>query len=438
MELEKITIHHLRDISMNICKQFKCITCETIIDCRIGMSNRDIQPFQFACPECEEQITFVFGTANDELTGAIDILNFKGPFQGENHFIDLHIDFPVAFGKYEMGDTAFFRAFHAIGEESFGHLNLRLDTLNKLHSKQTELRRLITQYKRNDIQAFEKVLNSIDFPSIKLKSHKKQDVLAALYSATSIMSSPFTIHEHNGEISDNAPKIIHWLHDEHNENTVKFIKKITSNNFLNNLHYDCIGLYPKMLGFDLPVRPALFYDYIEMDDISKSPARVSSADFDVCNNFYKDLAEVFSRLLTLVAGIDNLLNRGDSDLFDDSMRLNKKNKLIKEFTSLDNFSDLDLGRKIEAINDSFYNVDANSIDNKLRNGIAHYKYEYKESTQLIKYYPRKEGMNRETYHEIYFLEFMRKTLLLFREVHSLNHIVKALLYYCVLVLKIDI
>ena len=57
---------------------------------------------------------------------------------------------------------------------------------------------------------------------------------------------------------------------------------------------------------------------------------------------------------------------------------------------------------------------------------------------LIKYYPRKEGMRRETFHEIYFVDFMRKTLLLFREVHSLNHIVKALLYYCVLVLKIDI
>jgi hypothetical protein len=293
------------------------------------MSNRDIQPFQFACPGCEERIIFVFGTGNEELIGATEILAFKAPFQGHNHFIDLHLDFPVGFGKYERGNTAFFRAIHAIGEESFGHLNLRLNILNKLHSKQSVLRRLITQYKRNDIQSFEKVISSIDYPSIKLKSHKKEDVLAALYSATSIMSSPFTVHENNKEISDNAPKIMHWLHDEHHENTVIFVKKITNNNFLNNLHYDCLGLYPKMLGFDLPVRPALFYDYIEMDDISKSPARVSSVDFDACNNFYKDLAEVFSRLLTLVAGIDNLLKRGDSDLFDESMRLNKKRNPLK-------------------------------------------------------------------------------------------------------------
>jgi hypothetical protein len=36
-----------------------------------------------------------------------------------------------------------------------------------------------------------------------------------------------------------------------------------------------------------------------------------------------------------------------------------------------------------------------AIDNRLRNGIAHYKYEYNESTQVITYYPTKEGMDRE-------------------------------------------
>lgn len=92
---------------MNICKCFQCETCETLIDCRIGMSNRDTQPFQFACPVCEERITFVFGTKNDHLTGAIDIPEFDSPFTGKNHFVDLHLDFPVYFGKYQKESPHF-------------------------------------------------------------------------------------------------------------------------------------------------------------------------------------------------------------------------------------------------------------------------------------------------------------------------------------------
>lgn len=44
---------------MNFLQQFKCLVCDTVIDTRIGMSNRDIQPFQFACPNCENNISLV-------------------------------------------------------------------------------------------------------------------------------------------------------------------------------------------------------------------------------------------------------------------------------------------------------------------------------------------------------------------------------------------
>lgn len=95
---------------MNICKCLQCNICGTKIDCRIGMSNRDIQPFQFACPNCEERISFVFGQEDGELRGANElIVNPKELFNGDNPFIDLHLDFPVYFGKYEMGMTTFMR-----------------------------------------------------------------------------------------------------------------------------------------------------------------------------------------------------------------------------------------------------------------------------------------------------------------------------------------
>lgn len=419
---------------MNICKCFRCITCGTEIDCRIGMSNRDIQPFQFACPQCEERISFVFGQADYELQGATEVEDFDAPFKGDKPFVDLHIDFPVYFGEYVMGMTTFFRVTREVGMESYAHLNQRLNTLNILYPLQRDLASLITQYKRDDIKSFEKVCSRI--PLIALASRKKQDVLAALYSATSMMSSPFTLHEHNAEVSDKAPKLYMWLHKEHPKKFLSFIDRICDSGFLKNIHNDCLSLYPRLVALDLPFRPAFFYDYANAEYLGQVPARVSTADFDVCNNFYKDLAEVFSRQVTLLAGLNNLLKRGDFDLFEPTMKVTKKGTRA-ELENLGAFANIDLGNKIGFVDDCFYNINTEAIDNKLRNAIAHYKYEYKESIQVITYFPNKEGMSREKLYEISFMEFIRKSLLLFREVHSVNHIVKAALFYCVLELKKD-
>lgn len=421
---------------MNICKRFQCSTCGSKIDCRIGLSNRKIQPFQFACPECEERISFVFGKTDDELQGAIEIEILDGPFQGDNPFIDLHLDFPAQFGKYEMGETTFLRVTGEIGLEAYSHLNQRLEMLNALYPLQAELRSLITQYKRGDIRYFEAACSRI--PGVDLKSHKKEDVLAALYSATSIMSSPFTIHEHNAQISKQAPKIFMWLHQSHHEKTLKFIDEILDSGFIRNLHHDCLSLYPKLIAMDLPFRSAFFYDYAGDNGLGRTSTRISTADFDACSNFYKDLAEVFSRQLTFLAGINNLIKRGDSDLFEPSLKLTMKKEVRKELKCLSYFANVDLGKKIEFIDDCFYHIDMEAIDNKIRNGIAHYKYEYKESSQIVTYYPNKEGMERKKYYETSFIDFIRKSLLLFREIHGVNHIMKAALYYCVLILNKDI
>lgn len=52
------------------------------------MSNRDIQPFQFACPQCEQRITFTIGDDKGDLEGATESLDFKWPFKEEIPFVD--------------------------------------------------------------------------------------------------------------------------------------------------------------------------------------------------------------------------------------------------------------------------------------------------------------------------------------------------------------
>ncbi|AIE01919.1 TPA: hypothetical protein M4Y70_005706 [Klebsiella variicola] len=417
---------------MNFLQQFKCLVCDTVIDTRIGMSNRDIQPFQFACPNCENNISFTLGEGEPVFNGAETVES--NDFGTTNPFIDLHLDFPVGFGKYEIGKTAFLKITSAIGHEKYLMLNAHLNGMNYIYKHRDKLQRLITQYKQGNYNTFSNLMKEL--PTLKKpRSLKIQDILSALYTATSAMSFPFTIHAHNAEISEKMPQLLHYIQKNHPKQLNKFLDDIIGSGFLKSLHFDCLSLYPKMLDFELPSRPALYYDYDKNVDLSMIPARVSTAEFDDCNNFYKDLSEVFSRQLIIVAGLNNLLKRGDHNIFDDSVRLNKKGDLIKGFSSLNEYANVDLGTKISGLDDSFYIVDLNALDNKLRNGIAHYKYEYKESIQMITYYFAKEGMERTKYNELSFMSFMRKLLLLFREVHSINHIIKTLYFYCIFIAK---
>ncbi|MEM8142334.1 hypothetical protein Q4R50_21175, partial [Morganella morganii] len=139
-----------------------------------------------------------------------------------------------------------------------------------------------------------------ELPTLKKpRSLKIQDVLSALYSATSVMSFPFTIYAHNAEISEKMPELLHRIQQSHRKQLNDFLDNIIGSGFLKSLHFDCLSLYPKMLDFELPSRPALYYDYDETVDLSMIPARVSTAEFEDCNNFYKDLSEVFSRQLII-------------------------------------------------------------------------------------------------------------------------------------------
>ncbi|EOG5398017.1 hypothetical protein ACMUBU_001175 [Cronobacter turicensis] len=400
------------------------------------MSNRELQPFQFACPVCEERITFTIGCENGDLIGAEDILDFEGPFKGKNHFVDLHLDFPVYFGEYVMGMTTFLRVVEEIGLDASSHLARRLEILNMLYPFKRDLERVIIQYQKGDIVKFKKACAKI--PGVTFKGDKRQDIIATLYSATSIMSSPFTLYEENKELATGFSNLYAFLHSNKKTQAIEFINEITKNKFLINLHHDCLTLYPKIMEMELPLRPAFFYDYLKKEEYSTVPARVSTAYFDSCNNYYKDLAETFSRQLTLLAGLNNLLKRGDHNEFEPSLKITETKKPRRELASLNKFADIDLGSKIKFIDDSFYNINMSAIDSRLRNGIAHYKYTYKESTQIITYYPSKEGMERLKSEEISFMQFLRKTLLLFREVHNLNHLIKATLFYCVLILKKDV
>jgi len=80
----------------------------------------------------------------------------KGPFDGTNPFVDLHLDFPVRFGKYVMGNTPYMMAMKelmdsddgepSLASEKIDFHNLRLDQLNYFHDREHEIKTIIRLY----------------------------------------------------------------------------------------------------------------------------------------------------------------------------------------------------------------------------------------------------------------------------------------------------
>jgi hypothetical protein len=168
------------------------------------------------------------------------------------------------------------------------------------------------------------------------------------------------------------------------------------------------------------LRPALFLDFDRRYQGHTVPYRVSAHEFNDAKDLFKDMAEIMSRLLVLVAGLNNLNRRNDHNSFASAKGAP---------ANLKEFSDWPLGRKLQQIDQSWYKIDASAIDNRLRNSIAHNKAEYDEITQELVYYPKQEGLEQASAIRMHFLDFSRRILEVFRELHRLNHLTKCLFIY---------
>jgi hypothetical protein len=328
-----------------------------------------------------------------------------------------------------MGHTPFMMALQQVGHERYAMHNHRLNQLNVLYKKQTEIGNLIRLYSGRDPQLFRMKVEK--FLKTKLKSSKPQDINAGLYLLVSKSFEPFINVHSVKETAEGYPDYLFHLAGKDKAKLDEFIDHLAKTRFLRNVQLDGLELYPAILEAELPLRPALFLDFDDKyEGGGLSPARVSTDKFNAYKDLYKDVAEVLNRQLVIVAGINNLLHRGDYNAFPD---LGRK----KQPTSLNDFADIPFGSKMDWLDNCWFYFDKDAVDNQLRNAIAHFKAEYDDSTQLITYYPKLEGMGQEKAQTMYFLDFMRKLLSSFREMHYLHHLVKSIYYYRILIQKKD-
>lgn len=418
---------------MNTCIVLICDVCAQDIDCRIGYSNRTIQPLRFVCPHCDTPLAITLDISEApkskfSYTACRPSDNQPaGPFVGDNPFVDLHLDFPVKFGKYVLGDTPWFASMRQV-EEAIGGDRIkafemsqwhgrRLDVLNELCKKSEELKRVVNLYLGNNKQLFQKraseYLEEEQEPSLL-----DQDVNATLYRVIAKAFFPFVIFEHGKEISEEFPRLLYSLNPQRLD---AFIGELIASGFLPRLQRDCLKIYPRIFDLEIPLRPALFLDLIESTESERASGRVSSQDFVTVKDLYKDIIEVLSRQLVIVAGINNLHHRHDAHAF----------PAISGgvLSGLEKFSAKPLAERFKYLDDCWYVIPIEQFNSDLRNSIAHNNLEYRESDQTIRYFPEGGRLSATPAGEMSFLGFMRHVLQIFREMHNMHHLIKALFYY---------
>lgn len=422
---------------MNTCMTITCATCEQDTDCRIGYSNRLIQPIQFACPHCHSAVEITLDISEAPRSK----FTFKGCdrsdnqpaglFDGTNPFVDLHLDFPVKFGEYTPGLTPWFAALNQLEDANGGDRqeavqqsmfhSSRLDVLNQIYPRADELKRVINLYHGSNKQLFQK--RAAEFLEREQEhSVLQQDLNATLYLVIAKSFFPFVVHEHGREISEGLPKLLYGL--DQNQLGL-FIEDLFATGFLTGLQRDCLRIYPRVLDAEIPFRPALFLDFIENQEPELVAGRVSSQDFFALKDAYKDILEIIARQIVLVAGLNNLYHRGDFNSF----------KAIDGGTlsSLQKLSEKTLSDRFKYLDDCWYNLSITDLNLGLRNAIAHNNVDYNSETQTVTYYPEGGRLSPAEGKAVSFLSFMRSLLLAFREMHNLHHVIKSLYYYKVLI-----
>jgi hypothetical protein len=408
----------------------ECATCGEKTNCRVGMSNRKVQPFRFNCQDCGSPIDMTFGAESSGIVGAKRIMRCE-PFDAETNFVDLHLDFPVSFEPYVMGETPFMRAFSRIGRVEMPLHSARLNALNDRIDKFHHFGVLLKLYAKGKIVPFR--LNCAKTFDITTVSDKPEDINSALYFLIARMMMPFAYPRQN---EDSVQLFQNALFEMGNKPQAidDFVEEVMTTGFLKNLQLDCLEIYPRILAAELPMRPALFLDFDKEYQRTPIAMRVSTRQFEQYRDLFKDISEIISRQFVLIAAINNLQKRRSHNAFLPSVGMTKSGKDFTP-TGISTFADVTFGQKQDFIDDPWYEMMDGAIDNHLRNAIAHYKAEYDEINQIVTYYPKREGIKQEKAEQTYFLEFMRRLLVAYREMHRLHHLIKILFYYYYLAMK---
>jgi len=389
-----------------------CPGCRQKIRLRIGLGVDKIQPFYFVCQNCKAVTSgkIVLGEPPSFLV-KFDEENIKTHnHEQPDQSFTFHPDFPSRLDVSDMsspGGSPFITQIDFMGPDNLQRFGKLMGTFRGLiESDWSSLYRLSEYYLNEDWKYFDEEAKRLlkDAWPDRIREIQRHDIYHKSLEMLFLHIMPLGIYP---DLKAEYSALISAIVEGGNEGILRqYIRFLLENFDIKGLQRDIIErLYFIVDKFSslAPAFPLFFYE--DKTLVKKGELRILRDDFNILKSHFLDVFEICHKILTMVVGAHNLLERNHWDSFPN----NKPGSLIK-YHKLNNY------KKPEYIAlPKLKQIWDNLFDRNLRNAVGHASVRHNLKTGFIQ-------LDDGT--EIPYLYFVYKTLAMTEMILFSTHVVK--------------
>lgn len=190
-----------------------------------------------------------------------------------------------------------------------------------------------------------------------------------------------------------APNVLQKMDD--------FIASLGGNEYFNSVSKRLVKIYDRwIVNFEKYIPATMLSLGNAVSKLDQNTFGIATTSFEDMKNFYADSYELILDYIDVAIGLNNIVVRGDHNLFQaNAIRVNKKTQCVENF---EDYREITKSSRLNLLVDSEPFSKDVPLNRNVRNAIAHFNYEFDAGTQKITF-SDKHKRNDKTV-ELYLIE----------------------------------
>lgn len=393
----------------------KCPNCGKITNLRYQIPEVETLPMSFNCLGCKTELRAILHTNFELITYNLDVekgIVVKGDYDSGDYFIEFSDTLPTSKPSTVPHDILL--PTLRIPFEKFKELKISKE-LKKSFSKEEwdKIKDLLNAYNQDNKPVVKKIateLLSKRLPKHLLAFNHELDYQNIFFIIIQTAFYPWINFDKIDNLTNYLNQNIFTEQNVNNHELLTFV----NDNFTSERKKNCLTDITDIIERFINNRNFFLYSSTNISN----QLFVSIEDFIALKNLYTDCFEFLGRYGDLVFALQNFKERTALD--------NVPVGCPRNIVDVESFKDIDNGKKKEifelSTDKELKAIYGDCYDNKLRNGINHYKAKIDKTEQIISYYPSKNKPEEE--YQINYIDFLSKTLDCFSSVLMIAQILK--------------
>ena len=362
----------------------KCDVCNAITLTRLQAGWLDWHPIIVPCGKCgiliSGKATFDPPHIDLELHNASQVQEAHADF-----YLEISGDLPAKLlqqmgtDPYIWSPPPFFQVLQGMGgHENFESFKARtVGFLNLLKNDWPRIRRIQELWNTGERAYLAKEVHEL-LPSKQWPMTNEAEMLRGVHMVLLRFFNPILPKTYYKPFAEDLMSKIHQTATGNALGFLKLLEHFAPDDLIGHYERTCFARVQAFVDLFRPLIPAFaasFYTEPIPQDVG-----ITTVDFDTLKHFYADSYETLSEILPLAIAYNNLSVRSD---------FTAMKAVRKDVVTLDQLMEKAKGDRLRFVDGSepFDGPFTSTLNNKLRNAIAHNSYSFKRSTQQISYYP---------------------------------------------------